>query len=282
MAEPIPGQVVTPSNDANNQPQRPVASTQEVSVNVPQAIPAKPPASVVNPVEPQQQPAQPYAAPASMPSAQPPLQQPLATNQVQATSMPQVPIVEAPGVPEPAPPTAELNESFAPQFDIQDQTEREYQPSSDAISWTASEYIAHQKSALWYLALGIASILFAVLVYFITNRDILSVVVVLLAATVLGIYAAKKPREQHYSISASGVSIGPKIYSYGLLKTFSIINEGAFSSITFLPLKRFMPAISIYYDPQDEEKIVETLSNYLPMDVQKRDVVDNFMRRIRF
>lgn len=156
------------------------------------------------------------------------------------------------------------------------------QTDGTQISWTASEYIAHQKSASWYLALAIGTLLLLIPVYFITNGDIVSLIAIAFVVIVFAVYAGKKPRELEYSIHASGVTIGAKTYAYHQFKTFSVIDEGAFSSIVFLPMSRFMPAISLYYDPKDEEAIIETLSNYLPMDSQKRDLVDNLMRKIRF
>jgi hypothetical protein len=38
----------------------------------------------------------------------------------------------------------------------------------------------------------------------------------------------------------------------------------------------------MYYDPQDEAKISQVLSDYLPFVEGHKDVVDQFMRRIRF
>jgi hypothetical protein len=154
--------------------------------------------------------------------------------------------------------------------------------ADNAVSWTASEYIEHHKSAGWYLLLFLAAIAVAVGVYFITSGDITSVVVVVLAAIILGTVAARKPREQHYSISDSGITIGPKNYGFEQFKSFSLIEEDAFSSITFMPMKRFMPAISIYYDPNDEARIVDVLSIYLPIEDRGHDAIDRFMKKIRF
>ncbi len=274
MAEPNPGQIITPNNgpDSSKQSQ----NQQEVSISVPhtseQSTPQPTtPQPVVNPTPP--------SAPPEPSLNQPPAPQPT-TIQVPA--------------PEAAEPShsrqSQTNTSeqpiggFAPQFQL-DNTPGSSQYESDndeSISWTASEYIAHQKSLSWFIALAVATVGISVAVYFITGGDILSVIVIVLAAIVFGIYAAKKPKEQHYSISNVGVTIGAKTYSFDQLKTFSIVEEGAFSSIMFLPMKRFMPPISIYYDPQDEEKIINVLSKYLPMDVQQRDMIDSFMRKIRF
>jgi hypothetical protein len=152
----------------------------------------------------------------------------------------------------------------------------------DAIKWTASEYIAHAKSAGWFVALAVITLVIAVIVWFVSKGDIISTLVVVLVATIFGIYAGRKPREQQYELSMDGVHIGPKLYHFNELKSFSIVDEGAFASITFLPMKRFMPLLSIYYDPADEEKIVEFLKDYLPMEDRGHDAIDRLMRKIKF
>jgi hypothetical protein len=125
----------------------------------------------------------------------------------------------------------------------------------DSITWTASEFIAHEKSAGWYTMLALATAIIAGIVYLIT-RDYISVGVVVVAGIILGAYAAHEPRQLEY--------------------------EGAFSSITFMPLKRFSPPISIYYAPEDEDRIVTLLSDKLPIEQRRLDAVDNLMRKIRF
>src|SRR5579872_7250368 len=48
---------------------------------------------------------------------------------------------------------------------------------NETVSWSASEFIAHHKTASWYLQLVLGAIILAALVFFITH-DKLSVVVI--------------------------------------------------------------------------------------------------------
>lgn len=149
------------------------------------------------------------------------------------------------------------------------------------VTWTASEFIAHEKGSSWYMALAGGAVLIAAIVYLIT-KDFVSVAVVVVAGVLLGVYGARQPRQLDYRLDAHGISVGPKQYSYDDFRSFSVVPQGAFSSIDFMPLKRFAPALSIYYAPEDEEKIVTMLSNQLPMEQPRHDIVENLMRRIRF
>jgi hypothetical protein len=151
----------------------------------------------------------------------------------------------------------------------------------DVINWTASEFIAHQKSAGWYLSLALGAIIAAALVYLLT-KDKISTAVVLLGAFVLGFYGARKPRQLEYHLDSRGVKIGQKYYSYSGFRSFAVVPEGAFSSIIFMPLKRFAPLTTIYYAPADEEQIVRLLSSILPVQEYRHDVVDQLMKRIRY
>jgi hypothetical protein len=47
-------------------------------------------------------------------------------------------------------------------------------------------------------------------------------------------------------------------------------------------MQRFMPAISMYFEPQEEAKIVDALSSYIPREDRKQDAIDRMMHRIRF
>ena len=164
---------------------------------------------------------------------------------------------------------------------FQPQTAPKAEVPSQAVSWSASEFIAHQKNAGWYGILALAGVVGATLIYLLT-RDMISAVMVIVVAVALGALAGRKPRTLQYQIDNQGLQIGEKFYSYGEFKSFSVIDEGALSSIRLLPLKRLMPPLSVYYDPQDEDRITSILAAYMPFEEGEKDAVDRFMHRIRF
>jgi hypothetical protein len=156
------------------------------------------------------------------------------------------------------------------------------QPKGEAtVEWTASEFIAHQKNKTWYWLLGLGALVFSGVLYLLT-RDLVSVVVVLIVAVLLGVIAGRKPRTLTYRMDASGIHIGEKSYSYADFKSFSVVDEGAVSSIGLLPMKRFMPPLSIYYEPSDEDIIVGVLGARLPYEDRQKDAVDRLLHKVRF
>ena len=153
--------------------------------------------------------------------------------------------------------------------------------SGDSVTWSASEFIAHEKDLGWFALLGGGTALLMALIFLIT-RDMISTVIVLVVAIAFGAFATRQPRVLPYKVDGTGVHIGEKSYPYEMFKSFALIQEDGIRSILLLPLKRFMPPISIYMDPEDEAMIAGTLANYLPHEDRQQDPVDRLMRRLRF
>lgn len=149
------------------------------------------------------------------------------------------------------------------------------------VNWTASEFIAHHKTARWYGVLAAGALGGAFLVWLLT-RDKISAAVVLFGALMFGVYANRQPRQLQYLLDGSGLTIDTKYYPYDTFRSFSVIDEGVFSSIMFIPLKRFAPGVSIYFVPQDEAAIITLLSDRLPSEDRGHDPLDRLMNRIRF
>lgn len=156
-------------------------------------------------------------------------------------------------------------------------------PSSlrDVLSWTASEYAAHAKSSAWYVQLLLVTVIACALSYLLMH-DWVVVATIIIAAVLFGIAAGKKPRVLNYGVTNAGVIIGQKQYPYGLFKSFSVIQEGPIRSIFLMPAKRFNPPMSMYYPPEEERSILETLGTHLPQEAREQDAIDRFMHKIRF
>ena len=152
--------------------------------------------------------------------------------------------------------------------------------ASQELSWTASEFIEHKKNAGWYIILGLISVALAVIAFIFA--DIFTTVIVLLSAALFGYIASKKPRELPYLISSEGVKVDKKLYRYSNFKSFSIIQEEGIQSVWFMPMQRFAPGLSIYFSPDEGQKIVNLLGTFIPYEERKLDPIDRLMHRLRF
>lgn len=187
---------------------------------------------------------------------------------------------ETPATAQPATPASPWNVSMGPQETLTDDDNPYEQAPLPEVHWTASEFIAHEKSPLWYLALaGITVILMAFAIFVV--HDTVAVVSIFLIAILFGAVASHKPRTLQYTIDSNGITMGNRQFSYGEFKSFGVVKEEAFSNITLAPLKRFAPPLSIYYPPEEEENIVQVLTAYLPVAPVRSDMIDGLLRRIR-
>jgi hypothetical protein len=154
------------------------------------------------------------------------------------------------------------------------------QPNQE-VTWSASEFIEHGKDFTWYAYLVVATLALVFFVYLFTH-DIISIVAVMAMAILFGVMASRKPRVLTYTLDHEGLTIGDKFHPYVDFKSYSVNHEGAFSSISFMPMKRLRPPVSVYYAVEDEERIAEVLTQFLPMQMRQADVVDKLARGIRF
>ncbi len=151
----------------------------------------------------------------------------------------------------------------------------------NAIAWEASEYIHHEKNNRWYLYLVLVGIATTVAMLFLI--DIISAVMAALVTAALFIYAKRKPDIQKYTVSSDGVSIGNKDYLYSDFHSFILTSESdTFASIMLVPNRRFAPPINVYFDRNDGDQIVDIISEHLPNEEHKPDLIDQFFAKIRF
>jgi hypothetical protein len=149
------------------------------------------------------------------------------------------------------------------------------------VQWTASEYVDHTKGPAWFVLMGLGLFGTVALVYFLL-KDIFAAALLGLAGITFAVFAGRRPQVLQYSISPQGISIGQRTHAFEDFKSFSLTESGPLPAILLLPLRRFLPPITIFYDPREEDKIIEALADYLPHEEREPDVVDRLMSRIRF
>ena len=150
------------------------------------------------------------------------------------------------------------------------------------ISWSALEYAHHEKNTIWYVAMGAVAAGFAILAYFINNGGLTAPLAIIVFGFVFGYFAYREPRELEFKIDNKGVSVDGKSYPYTEYKSFMLVQEYDQPSIWLLPLKRFNLIIPIHFHPEDEDIIVETLSNIIPMEARDIDLVTRLMHYLHF
>lgn len=165
--------------------------------------------------------------------------------------------------------------------DYADFDNKEGSITAQPVAWTASEYISHEKSMSWHGILYITAVVLSFIVYLV-SKDKLAVLVILMSAVAMSVYAKKKPSLKSYELSSDGIGIDNQFYSYDEFRSFSILEEGAVNSIWLKRLQRFSPPVVIYFSKDEEERIQDILENYLPFEEKNLDFIDRATKRIRF
>ncbi len=162
------------------------------------------------------------------------------------------------------------------------QTPNEVQQSTEEISWTAVEFVEHNKSSLWFLVLAAIGVGMAVGIYFLTDGDWIAAVIVLALAVIFGVGATRKPRTLDYKLDDSGITVDKKLFNYEYFSHFTVVQEGSVESILLTPVRRWSVPLSLYFSPEAADKIIDTLSAYVPFERHDPSYVDKFLHRIRF
>ena len=151
---------------------------------------------------------------------------------------------------------------------------------SQPFSWQATEGRQIHRGLVWYIVFSIVSIglmALAILVFkSITFALLLAVIVV---AVVL--MTGKEPRIINYGISPKGVYVADKLYDFSEFRAFGVVQDIDSLSISILPVKRFSPGTTLYFNEEDGEKIVDLLGARLPLQEIKPDILEKFIRLIK-
>lgn len=150
----------------------------------------------------------------------------------------------------------------------------------EVISWEASEFVHREKNMMWFVGVVIAGVILLGLSIWLQAWTFTVLIVVMVAA--IFFMAVRPPRVLHYQLSGSGLSIGENHYAFRDFRAFGIVREDALYYITLIPVKRFMPAIDVYFPQEHGEQIVDAFGGQIPMQTVKPDFIDNLMHKLRF
>ncbi len=151
--------------------------------------------------------------------------------------------------------------------------------NNDSIAWTASEFIDNSKNINWYLLFFVSIVVISFLVYLFT-KSIFSTTAVFILGLALCYMATRKPREVHYTLDTKGIVINSVDYPFSEFKSYTIVSEDGLDHIALTSVKRLIPNKTIYFEPQDRNRIISLLSEFLPMEPVSHDPIDIFMKKI--
>ena len=145
------------------------------------------------------------------------------------------------------------------------------------IVWQDLEFPIREKTSFWYLKLISLALIITGLLYLFT-KDIVTVVVIILCLIVLLLFGLKKPKSVNFLVSNRSFKIGNHEYQLNLFRSYTIrVINANHNAISFLPIKRFSPEVTLYVKHEKTPEILQMLSNILPMEESKLSIIDYIM-----
>jgi hypothetical protein len=96
-------------------------------------------------------------------------------------------------------------------------------PRAALLEWEGKEYNHNPKSADWYWALGIIAA--AGTIALILFGEYLLAVLVIVAASVIAVHAAKVPPLHHFQLVDQGIVIGEELHPFDRMISFSVLED---------------------------------------------------------
>jgi hypothetical protein len=175
----------------------------------------------------------------------------------------------------------ELQEQAQPGLAPTDnQPQAQAEPPQQSYRWQASEFIHHDKSTGWYIALMLATI--ALCIVFAILGQWLSVGVIVIMALAVVVYSRKEPRVLNYQLDGSGVTIESKSLPYAQFSSFSIHPDLSWQSIDLEPAKRFVPRLTLICENDDIAAIEAILASHMPRIERDHDIIERLSRYLKF
>ena len=147
------------------------------------------------------------------------------------------------------------------------------------ISWQAAEGAYSKKTLTWYVFFVVVVVGLMALAILLFKSWTFAILIPIMAAAVI-MLSSRPPKIITYSVSPKGVYVADKLFDFSEFRAFGVIQDQEIASIMLLPVKRFSPGVTIYFDEKDGERIVDMLGARLPIQEVKSDSLEKLIRLI--
>lgn len=152
--------------------------------------------------------------------------------------------------------------------------------AAQPIQWQAPEYIEHPRSTMWFVGFWVGVVLLMGAAFFVVRSWSFAILVPAMAAALM-IYSHRPPRSLGYVLSHKGLYINDQLHPMQEFRSFGVQQEETLPALMLIPVKRFRPALTVYFPSELGESIVDLLGGHMPMQELKPDVFDRITRKLR-
>ena len=147
------------------------------------------------------------------------------------------------------------------------------------LRWQATEYVSHDRSALWFVVLALISLALIAVALFLMQSITFAILVPVMAAALV-VYVRRPPALLDYSLSRKGIHINDRLYGYEDFRSFGVLSHENVHSVILVPRKRFQLSQTMYFPEVVGESLVDMLAARLPMQEVQLDAIDRFLARL--
>ena len=149
------------------------------------------------------------------------------------------------------------------------------------LSWHIEEYTQRKKTLDWFGALGIIAVAGAAAAVLVGN--ILFAILIIVGASVLALFAARKPDFTTITLQPRGIQIGSRLYPYSAVKSFWVLFDEDPAQLLLSVQSSLMPQLSIPIHDVSPDDVRLFLSQYVEEVEQKHDsLTERIMERLGF
>lgn len=159
-------------------------------------------------------------------------------------------------------------------------TEQQVPVDDTLVRWKATEYIHREKNPIWYVLFVLIAVGLTTFAIFVM-KEITFAILVPVMSVALFMYTRRPPRILEYTLSRQGLHVNDHLYSFAEFKSFGVVHDEEEYSVVLVPVKRFKPALTVYFPEESGEAIVDMLGARLPMRELHLDLADRVIRKLR-
>ncbi len=149
------------------------------------------------------------------------------------------------------------------------------------ISWKTEEYAHKEKGPDWFWALGVIAIAGAAIA--VVFHNYLFAVFIVLAAVILGYYAARRPEVIEIAVSDDGITVRGYLYPFGSIKGFAVEEHPDGNLLIVESGRTLIPVFSIPLPVSlDTDSLAALLKTRIPEKPLKEKAVHRIMERLGF
>ncbi|MDE2213168.1 MAG: hypothetical protein KGJ34_01380 [Patescibacteria group bacterium] len=136
-------------------------------------------------------------------------------------------------------------------------------PEGTVLSWTSPTHLKAERSTDWYWALGLLAI--CGVIASVLWGNLLFAAIIALGAFMIGVMAAREPRECEIHLSAEGIVVDHDFYSFSSLRAFWIETHHEYPKLYLATTGLIHPHIVIILrPPAGTDNVHEILSRFVP------------------